>query len=96
MISQLMTQLNKLMKLEKYQQGKVMIIQLVAYRLFAADLSKQKALDADLRTIQQVIFTGKIKSAVANAKVIIYYILEKSKGTMLQFSKGTTKVLSLV
>ena len=72
MISQLMTQLNKLMKLEKYQQGKVMIIQLVAYRLFAADLSKQKALDADLRTIQQVIFTGKIKSAVANAKVIIY------------------------
>ena len=33
------------------------------YRLIAADLSKQKALDADTRAIQQIIFTGKIKSA---------------------------------
>ena len=29
------------------------------YRLIAADLSKQKALDADSRAIQQIIFTGK-------------------------------------
>ena len=29
------------------------------YRLIAADLSKQKALDADPRAIQQIIFTGK-------------------------------------
>ena len=63
------------------------------YRLIAADLSKQKALDADSRAIQQIIFTGKIKSTVANTKVMIYYILEQSKETMLQFSKGTTKVL---
>ena len=63
------------------------------YRLIAADLSKQKALDADSRAIQQIIFTGKIKSAVAYTKVIIYYILEQSKETMLQFSKGTAKVL---
>ena len=28
------------------------------YRLIAADLSKQKALDADPRVIQQIIFTG--------------------------------------
>ena len=62
-------------------------------RLIAADLSKQKALDADPRVIQQIIFTGKIKAAVANTRVIIYYILEKSKETMLEFSKGTTKVL---
>ena len=46
------------------------------YRLIAADLSKQKALDADSRAIQQIIFTDKIKSTVANTKVIIYYILE--------------------
>ena len=63
------------------------------YRLIAADLSKQKAVDADSRAIQQIIFTGKIKSAVAYTKVIIYYILEQSKETMLQFSKGTAKVL---
>ena len=31
------------------------------YRLIAADLSKQKALDADPRAIQQIIFTGKCK-----------------------------------
>ena len=59
-----------------------------SYRLIAADLSKQKALDADSRAIQQIIFTGK-----ANAGAMIYYILEQSKETMLQLSKGTTKVL---
>ena len=63
------------------------------YRLIAVDLSKQKALDADPRAIQQIIFTGKIKSTVANARVIIYYILEQSKETTLKFSKGTAKVL---
>ena len=58
------------------------------HRLIAADLSKQKALDADSRAIQQIIVTGR-----ASAKVMIYYILKQSKETMLQFSKGTTKVL---
>ena len=63
------------------------------YRLIAADLSKQKALDADSRLIQQIIFIGKIKAKEAETRVIIYYILEKSKETILQFSKGPTKVL---
>ena len=63
------------------------------YRLIAVDLRKQKALDADSRAIQQIIFTGKIKAAEADARVIIYYILEKSKETVLEFAKGITKVL---
>ena len=63
------------------------------YRFTAADLNKQKALDADSRAIQQIIFTGKIKAAVANTRVIIYYILEQSKEAILEFSKGPTKVL---
>ena len=63
------------------------------YRLIAADLSKQKVLDADSRAIQQIIFTGKIKAEANNTRVIIYYILEQSKETILEFSKGTTKVL---
>ena len=63
------------------------------YRLLAADLSKQKALDADSRAIQQIIFTGKIKATVANTRIVIFYVLEKSKETILEFSKGTTKVL---
>ena len=57
-------------------------------KLIAADLSKQKALDADPKAIQQIIFTGKTDNQVR-----VYYILEKSKETILQFSKGTTKVL---
>ena len=62
-------------------------------KLIAADLSKQKTLDADSRAIQQIIFTGKIKATVANTRVIIYYILEQSKETILEFAKGTAKVL---
>ena len=62
------------------------------YKIIAADLSKQKALDADSRAIQQIIFTGEIKSTVENTRVIIFYVLEKSKETILEFSKGTTKV----
>ena len=63
------------------------------YGLIAADLHKQKALDADPRAIQQIIITGKIKSAVANTRVLIYYIFQQSKETMLQFSKGTENIL---
>ena len=63
------------------------------YRLIAADLSKRKALDADPKAIQQIIFTGKIKATEADTRVIVYYILEKSRETTLQFSKETTKVL---
>ena len=63
------------------------------YRLIAIDLNKQKGLNADSRAIQQIILTGKIKATENNTRVIIYYILEKSKETMLEFSKGTTKAL---
>ena len=65
------------------------------YRVIASDLSKQRALDADSRAIQQIIFTGKIKATEANTRVIIYFILEKLKETILQFAKGTTKVFDL-
>ena len=60
------------------------------YRLTAVDLSKQKALDADWRAIQQITFTGKITAKQNITRVIIYYILEQSKETILKFSKGTT------
>ena len=63
------------------------------YRLIAADLRKQKALDADSRALQQINFNSQIKSTVANARVIIYYILKQSKETIVKLSKGTRKVL---
>ena len=66
----------------------IFVISQLMTRLIAADLSKQKTLDADSRAIQQIISTGK-----ANIGSLIYYILEQSKETILQFSKGTTKVL---
>ena len=55
------------------------------YRLIPADVSKQKALDADSRAIQQIISTCKIEAKVANTGVVIVYILEKSKETILEF-----------
>ena len=36
------------------------------YKLIAVDLSKQKALDADSRAIQQIIFTGTASAACCN------------------------------
>ena len=62
------------------------------YRLTAVDLSKQKALDADSRAIQQIVFQGVVGGA-NNAKIRLYTILEKSKETILEFAKGTAKVL---
>ena len=55
-----------MMKSEKYQQGDdytTGCLSDFAYfekkcRLIVANLSKQKALDADARAIQQIIFTG--------------------------------------
>ena len=49
-------------------------------------MSKQKALDADSRAIQQIILTGK-----TDGPIRVYYTLEQSKETILEFSKGTTK-----
>ena len=58
------------------------------YRLIVVDLSKKKASDADPKEIQQTIFTGKTDNTIR-----VYYVLEQSKETILEFSKGTTKVL---
>ena len=58
------------------------------YNLIAIDLSKQKELDAGSRAIQQIEFYGMLKS---NSQLCT--VLEKSKEAVLQFSKGTAKVL---
>ena len=58
------------------------------YKIIAADLSKHKALDADSTAIQQIIFTEE-----TDAQIRVYYILEQSKETILEFSKETTNVL---
>ena len=57
------------------------------YRLVAVDLSKQKELDADPRAIQQIEFKCTLET-----NSIIYWVLEKSKETILEFCKRTVKV----
>ena len=60
------------------------------YKMIAVDLSKQQALDADPRAIQQVNFTANLDRA-GNTRV--YFVLEEAKETILDFSQGTVKVL---
>ena len=60
------------------------------YKMIAVDLSKQQALDADPRAIQQINFTGNLDRA-GNTR--FYFILEEAKETILDFSQGTVKVL---
>ena len=65
------------------------------YRLIAVELSKQKALDADLTAIQQIVFQG-IVGGVDYTKIKLYTILEQSRETVLEFYKGTAKLLWLI
>ena len=58
--------------------------------MIAMDLSKQQALYADLRAIQQINFTANL-NIVRNTR--IYFILKEAKETVLNFSQGTKKVL---
>ena len=61
-----------------------------SYKMISVDLSKQKALDADPRAIQQINFTANLDRAGNTRR---YFILEEAKGTILDFSQGTVKVL---
>ena len=58
--------------------------------MIAVDLSKQQTLDADPRAIHQINFTENLDRA-GNTR--IYFILEESKETKLDFAQGTVKVL---
>ena len=58
------------------------------YQLIAVDLSKQKELDADPRAIQQIELYGMLKAYSQVCKILV-----KSKETVLEFYKGTAKVL---
>ena len=51
-------------------------------------LSKQQALDADLKAIQQINFIGNLESNAA-----IFFVIEEARETILDFSQGTVRVL---
>ena len=60
------------------------------YKMIAIDLSKQQALDADPRAIQQINFTANVDRA---GNTTMFFIIEEAKETVLDFSQGTVKVL---
>ena len=91
MIKKAMFKSTNMMKLQKLQQNKQMIIQQDVvkyqylkdhYQLIAVDLSKQKDWNAGSRAIQKIGFYGMLKTnwQVCNEAV-------------LEFYKGTVKVL---
>ena len=58
--------------------------------MIAVDFNRQQALDPDPRAIQQINFTANLNRP---GRTRIYFILEESKETKLNFAKGTVKVL---
>ena len=58
--------------------------------MIAIDLSKQQALDADPRAIQQINFTANLDRA---GSTTMFFIIKEAKETVLDFSQGTVKVL---
>ena len=58
--------------------------------MIAVGLSKQQALDADPRAIQQINFTANLDRA-GNTRV--YFILEEAKETILDFCKSIVNIL---
>ena len=60
------------------------------YKIIAIDLSKQQALDADPRAVQQINFIANSEKEENNT---MFFIIEEAKETVLDFSQGTVKVL---
>ena len=73
------------------------------YKMIAINLSKQQALDADPKAIQQISFTANLDWAGNTANLFHYwrskrnhcrfFIIEEAKEIIVDFSQGTVKVL---
>ena len=59
------------------------------YKMIAIDLSKQQALDADPRAIQQINFTANLDR---NGNTTMFFIIEEAKEAVLDASQRTVKV----
>ena len=58
-------------------------------KMIAIDLSKQQALDADPKVIQQINFTANLNR---EGNTRFYFILEEAKETVFEFLQGNVKV----
>ena len=55
------------------------------YEMIAIDSSKQQALDADPKAIQQINFTANLDQ---DGNTTIFFTIEEAEGTVLYFSQG--------
>ena len=58
--------------------------------LFQRNLSKKQKLDADPKAIQKINF---IRNSEQQGNIQMFFMIEEVKETVLDFSKGTVKVL---
>ena len=61
------------------------------YKMIALDLSKQQALDADSRAIQQISFTANLDRA---GNTTIFFIIEEAKKTLGLFTRNCKSFVS--
>ena len=59
-------------------------------KMIAIDLSKQQAIDADLKAIQPINFTGSLDLP---AGATMFFIIEEVRETIFDFLQGTVQVL---
>ena len=58
--------------------------------MIVIDLSRKETLDTDPRAIQQISFTANLDRA---GNTTMFFIIEETKETVLDFSQGIVKVL---
>ena len=58
--------------------------------MIAIDLRKQKALDTDPKSTQEINFTANLDR---EGKTTMFFIIEEAKETILDFLQGTLKLL---
>ena len=59
--------------------------------MIAIDFSKQQALDADRKAIQQIIFRGNLARDII-PNTTMFFITEEAKEMVLDTSQGTVRV----
>ena len=59
--------------------------------MIAINLSKQQALNADLKAMQQISFTGNLERE-ENSNITMFFLIEEAEETVLDFSRGTVKI----
>ena len=60
------------------------------YKMIVIDLSKQQALDADPRKIQEINFTANLDR---DGNTTMFFIIKQEKETIIEFSQGTIEIL---